>query len=238
MVIPVEIIIDFLDFKTFSIRGKKLLSPEAILIKSVFLIKKSALSISSGVEINFNFLLCANFFKDLGVPVYIADTEAKALMNRSKIIKRKLVQLFGDQAYIDASLNKPFIASQIFNNKVLLQQMNAIVHSKVAKHFANWVKKQESDYVISEAAIIFENGSYKKYDVIITVVAPEDVRLKRVVKRDESSSEKVKAIMKNQWSDKQKTELSDFVITNVNLEDTRLQVGKIHAKILNSATNH
>ena len=180
----------------------------------------------------------ANFFKDLGVPVYIADIEAKALMNRSKIIKRKLIQLFGDQAYIDTSLNKPFIASQIFNNKALLQQMNAIVHPKVAKHFANWVRKQNSDYVISEAAIIFENGSYKKYDVIITVVAPEDVRLKRVVKRDDSSADKVKAIMKNQWSDKQKTELSDFVITNVNLEDTRLQVGKIHTKILNRATNH
>ena len=180
----------------------------------------------------------ANFFKDLGVPIYIADTEAKALMNRSKVIKRKLLKLFGDQAYIDNKLNRPFIASQIFSNKTLLKQMNAIVHPKVAKHFANWVEKQKSAYVISEAAIIFENGSYKKYDYIITVVAPEQVRLNRVLKRDESSKDKVQAIMKNQWTDKQKTELSNFVITNTDLEDTKLQVGKIHKQLLKIAANH
>ena len=180
----------------------------------------------------------ANFFKDLGVPIYIADTEAKALMNRSKVIKRKLLKLFGEQAYVDNKLNKPFIASQIFSNKALLKQMNAIVHPKVAKHFSNWVEKQKAAYVISEAAIIFENGSYKKYDNIITVVAPEEIRLNRVLKRDESSKEKVKAIMKNQWTDKQKTELSDFVITNTDLEDTKHQVGKIHKQLLKITANH
>ncbi|WP_289045338.1 dephospho-CoA kinase [uncultured Olleya sp.] len=179
----------------------------------------------------------ANFFKTLGVPIYIADTEAKALMNRSKIIKRKLIKLFGEQAYIDDKLNKPFVASQIFSNQDLLQQMNAIVHPKVAKHFANWVKKQSTAYVISEAAILFENGSYKKYDYIITVVAPKEVRLKRVLKRDNSSKEKVEAIMNNQWSDNQKIELSDFVINNTNLETTKLEVGKVHKKILKSITN-
>ncbi|AUC76055.1 dephospho-CoA kinase [Olleya sp. Bg11-27] len=180
----------------------------------------------------------ANFFKDLGVPIYIADTEAKALMNRSKVIKRKLLKLFGDQAYIDNKLNRPFIASQIFSNKTLLKEMNAIVHPKVAKHFANWVEKQKSAYVISEAAIIFENGSYKKYDYIITVVAPEQVRLNRVLKRDDSSKDKVQAIINNQWTDKQKTELSNFVITNTDLEDTKLQVGKIHKLLLKIAANH
>jgi len=179
----------------------------------------------------------ANFFKTLGVPIYIADTEAKAIMNRSKIIKRKLIKLFGEQAYIDDKLNKPFVASQIFSNQDLLQQMNAIVHPKVAKHFANWVKKQSTAYVISEAAILFENGSYKKYDYIITVVAPKEVRLKRVLKRDNSSKEKVEAIMNNQWSDNQKIELSDFVINNTNLETTKLEVGKVHKKILKRITN-
>ncbi|WP_397362513.1 dephospho-CoA kinase [Olleya sp. R77988] len=180
----------------------------------------------------------ANFFKKLDIPVYIADVEAKALMNRSKVIKRKLIQLFGDQAYINNSLNKPFIASQIFSNKELLQKMNAIVHPKVARHFEKWVKKQTSKYVISEAAIIFENGSYKKYDYIITVVAPENVRIKRVIQRDDSSKEKVKAIMNNQWSDKQKIERSNFVITNTDLENTKLQVNKIHQELLKSTTNH
>ncbi|WP_339873629.1 dephospho-CoA kinase [Olleya marilimosa] len=178
----------------------------------------------------------ANYFIALNVPVYIADNEAKALMNRSKVIKRKLIKLFGDEAYVDNTLNKPFIASQIFSNQDLLKKMNAIVHPKVAKHFSNWVKKQNVPYVISEVAIIFENGSQGKYDYIITVVAPEQTRLNRVIKRDNSSEAKVKAIMNNQWTDQQKTEHSDFVINNTDLKDTKLQVENIHSKLLKSIT--
>ena len=178
----------------------------------------------------------ANYFIALNVPVYIADIEAKALMNRSKVIKRKLIKLFGDEAYVDNTLNKPFIASQIFSNQDLLKKMNAIVHPKVAKHFSNWVKKQNVPYVISEVAIIFENGSQGKYDYIITVVAPEQTRLNRVIKRDNSSEAKVKAIMNNQWTDQQKTEHSDFIINNTDLKDTKLQVENIHSKLLKSIT--
>lgn len=178
----------------------------------------------------------ANYFKALNVPVYIADFQAKALMNRSKVIKRKLIKLFGDEAYVNHTLNKPFIASQIFSNQDLLKKMNAIVHPKVAKHFSNWVKKQNAPYVISEVAIIFENGSQGKYDYIITVVAPEQTRLNRVIKRDNSSEAKVKAIMNNQWTDQQKTEHSDFVINNTDLKDTKLQVENIHSKLLKSIT--
>ncbi|MBD3889737.1 dephospho-CoA kinase [Olleya marilimosa] len=178
----------------------------------------------------------ANYFKALNVPVYIADVQAKALMNRSKVIKRKLIKLFGDEAYVHNTLNKPFIASQIFSNQDLLKKMNAIVHPKVAKHFSNWVKKQNVPYVISEVAIIFENGSQGKYDYIIIVVAPEQTRLNRVIKRDNSSEAKVKAIMNNQWTDQQKTEHSDFVINNTDLKDTKLQVENIHSKLLKSIT--
>lgn len=174
----------------------------------------------------------AIFFKELGVPIYIADTEAKALMNRSKVIKRKLIALFGDNAYQNGKLNRDFLSKQIFNNKDLLQKMNAIVHPKVASHFKRWVKKQDAPYVISEAAIIFENGSYKKYDYIITVTAPEEVRLKRVMSRDNSSKEKVKSVMNNQWKDEEKIKLSDYVIQNINLEEAKAQVLQIHQNLL------
>ena len=174
----------------------------------------------------------ANFFKELGVPIYIADTEAKALMNRSKVIKRKLIALFGDNAYQNGKLNRDFLSKKIFNNKDLLQKMNAIVHPKVASHFKRWVKKQEAPYVISEAAILFENGSYKKYDYIITVTAPEEVRLKRVMSRDNSSKEKVKSVMNNQWKDEEKIKLSDYVIQNINLEEAKAQVLQIHQNLL------
>ena len=100
----------------------------------------------------------AKWFQSQDIPVYIADKEAKALMNRSKVIKRKLVALFGEDAYKEGKLNREYLASKIFNDKTLLAKMNAIVHPKVASHFNRWLKKQDSPYVIKEAAIIFENN--------------------------------------------------------------------------------
>lgn len=178
----------------------------------------------------------AKMFEEFGIPVYIADTEAKLLMNRSKIIKRKLKQLLGDDAYVDEQLNRTFVASKIFNNKTLLEDVNAIVHPRVAKHFKRWLAKQSAPYIIKEVAVLFENGSYKECDYIITVSAPVEVRIQRVLKRDNSTRTKVNAIIKNQWSDDQRFRYSDFMINNENLDHTKEQVKKIHAKILKSIT--
>ena len=174
----------------------------------------------------------ANMFFELGVPVYIADVEAKKLMNRSKIIKRKLVKLFGDDAYIDNELNKPFVSQKIFSNKDLLEKMNTIVHPKVTTHFKRWIAKQTAPYVIKEAAILFENNNYLQCDAIILVVADKETRIQRVIKRDNTSKAKVKVIMDNQWSDEKKMGLSQFVIKNVTLSNTRKEVENIHKKIL------
>lgn len=174
----------------------------------------------------------ANFFKELEIPVYISDIEAKALMIRSKVIKRKLIQLFGEEAYSSEKLNKSFIANKIFNDKTLLEKMNSIVHPRVGSHFKRWLKKQDAPYVIKEAAIFFENNTYKNLDYIITVIAPETTRIERVISRDNASVKKIKAIINNQWSDDQKIKLSDFVIENIELLETKNQVKKIHQKIL------
>ncbi|RKE95091.1 dephospho-CoA kinase [Ichthyenterobacterium magnum] len=174
----------------------------------------------------------ANMFEELQIPVYIADNEAKLLMNRSKVIRRKLIALFGDEAYILKELNKPFIASKIFSNKAYLEKMNAIVHPKVASHFKRWFKKQTSPYIIKEAAIIFEQNKDSQYDYIITVIANKEERINRVLKRDNTSRKKIEAILKNQLSDKEKIKRSDFVIINNNLEETKNQVLKLHKKLL------
>ncbi len=174
----------------------------------------------------------ANFFKGLNVPVYIADDEAKKLMNVSKILKRKIKKLFGDEAYINDELNRPFIASKIFNDKSLLDKMNAIVHPKVGKHFLKWLEKQEHPYVIKEAAILFENEGYKDCDYIITVIADKQVRIKRILERDNTSTQKINAIMQNQWNDEDRVKLSDFVIVNNTLKNTKEQVFEIHKKLL------
>lgn len=172
------------------------------------------------------------YFMSYGIPVYIADKEAKALMNRSKVIKRKLIKLFGKSAYKDGKLNRSYLASKIFSDKSLLAEMNAIVHPKVASHFKRWLKKQQAPYVLKEAAIIFENSLEHQYNYIITVVADEDLRITRVMKRDDASIEKVKSIIDNQLSDEEKIKKSNFVIVNNDIDRVKQQVEDIHNSIL------
>lgn len=174
----------------------------------------------------------AKQFVSLGIPVYIADEEAKKLMTKSKVIKRKLIQLFGNEVYIDNQLNKKLIANIIFNDKSYLQRMNTIVHPKVANHFKSWVLKQQSPYVIKEVAILFENDGYKQCDFTITVVAPKALRIERLLKRDATTKANIEAIMKNQWTDDEKIKLSNYVIHNINIEEANNQVIEIHNKIL------
>ena len=175
----------------------------------------------------------AKQFNALGIPVYIADDEAKKLMNRSKIIRRKLIALFGNDAYNNNTLNRPFLADKIFNNPSNLEEMNAIVHPKVASHFKRWVNKQNAPYVLKESAILFENNAYKKCNYVITVTAPIEIRIKRLLERDDTSIEKIQAIIKNQWPDNEKVNKSDFVIINTELDKTLQQVLQTHNKILN-----
>jgi dephospho-CoA kinase len=174
----------------------------------------------------------SNMFKDLGVPVYIADIEAKNLMNSSAVIKRKLIDLFGAMAYQNNELNRAYISSKIFNDKVYLEKMNAIIHPKVAEHFKHWLQKQTSLYVIKEAAIIFEHNTQSQYDAIITVIADKDDRINRILKRDNTTKDKILSIMKHQLSDEEKVKMSNFIILNDNLEHTKEQVLKTHNSIL------
>ncbi len=176
----------------------------------------------------------SNMLKDLGVPVYIADLEAKKLMNTSKVIKRKLIDLFGSRAYDNNELNKAFIASKIFNDNTYLEKMNNIVHPKVAVHFKQWLLKQTSKYIVKEAAIIFEHNMQSQYDYIITVIANEEERISRILKRENTTKDKILSIMRHQLSDDEKVKMSDFVIVNDKLEHTKEQVLRIHNSILES----
>ncbi len=174
----------------------------------------------------------SNFFNSYGVPVYYADKEAKALMNRSKIIRRRLIQIFGNQAYKGDVLNRDYLRLKIFNDKALLEQMNNVVHPKVKSHFKRWISRQNSNYILKEVAIIFENNLQSQYDYIITVAADKDLRIQRVIKRDNISKESVLSIIKNQLPDKEKIEQSDFVIFNNNLAEAEQQTKIIHQKLL------
>jgi len=170
----------------------------------------------------------AGFFIQLGVAVYFADEEAKKLMNSSKTIRNKLIQLLGGDAFKNKELNRTYVAEKIFSDEELLQKVNNIVHPEVALHFKKCVKQQKGSYCIKEAAILFESGSYHKCDVIILVKAPEDVRIARVIERDKTTKEEVSSIMAHQWPDSKKEKLADIIIENINLSTTRKRVQEIH----------
>lgn len=178
----------------------------------------------------------ANFFKELGVPIYIADVEAKKIMNTSVSIKKALISWFGEKSYLNNELNRKFIASKVFKDKELLQKLNNIVHPEVDKHFKVWVANQDQSYVIYEAAIIFENNAQSKFDYTILVTAPEDIKVKRVLNRDESTEQEMRNRMKNQWDDSKKEKLANFIIENIDLEDTKSQIYLLHTKLLSLAT--
>lgn len=179
----------------------------------------------------------AGFFKNLAVPVYIADDAGKRLMNTSSEIREKIISIFGNNAYDGNNPNRKFIASKVFNEPDQLKQLNQIIHPAVEADFKAWYQKQYASYVIYEAAILFETGSYKKCDLNILVTAPQKLRIERLQKRDNSSRAEIRQRMDHQWSDEKKSVLADFIIKNDELEQTRLQVQHIHDKILKAGKN-
>lgn len=178
----------------------------------------------------------AKMFQDLGVPVYIADEEAKKLNDTSKTIIKGLKKLLGGTIYsADGKLNRKKMASMIFNDAELLAKVNNLIHPEVAKHFEKWTALQTVPYVLKEAAILFESGSHKNCDKVILVTAPEEIRIKRVMNRDKVSRGEVLSRMKNQWSEEEKRKLSDFIIENTDIAHTYSQVETLHMNLLKNS---
>ncbi|WP_317129246.1 dephospho-CoA kinase [Maribacter algarum] len=174
----------------------------------------------------------ANFFKELGVPIYNSDKEARKLMRTSKKVKNAIIELLGEEAFTGKKLNKTLISDKIFNNKKLLQKLNSIVHPAVRAHFVKWEKKQDAPYVIQETALIFENKSQDFYDKIILVVALEAQRIQRVSERDGISEEQVQNRLMNQLEDVEKIPFADYVIENTNLSKTKKEVNRVNKALL------
>tara|TARA_B110000037_G_scaffold63617_1_gene77744 strand:- start:13 stop:609 length:597 start_codon:yes stop_codon:yes gene_type:complete len=174
----------------------------------------------------------AHMFKLLGVPVFNSDEEAKVLMDNSVVIKQELIQLLGKNSYKNGTLNKPYIATKIFQDKALLKELNAIVHPRVAAAFDAWVLNQTTPYVLKEVAILFETGAQVLVDLIITVTAPIEMRIERVIRRDKKSKKDVELIIENQLPDSEKINKSHYIIENKTRFTTEKKVLEIHNKIL------
>lgn len=178
----------------------------------------------------------AKFFKDFNIPVYIADDAGKKIMTSAEV-RGQVIALLGEQAYKNEIPDKKNIASQVFTSAGKLEKLNQIIHPAVEKDFEAWKEKQSAPYLIYEAAILFETGSYKKCDAVILVTAPREDRILRLQKRDESTLEEIEARIANQWPDERKRSLADFEVVNQNLTFTKEQVRNLHEILLKPSKN-
>jgi dephospho-CoA kinase len=178
----------------------------------------------------------AKILEVLGFPVFYSDQEAKKLMEHDDNIIEKLKNCFGSSIYINQQLNRSSLASKVFQNEVLLEKLNNIVHPAVRNAFDKWTMIQKKSIVINEAAILFETGAYQSFDKVILVTAPENIRMNRVMTRDNITKEQVIERMKNQWSDDKKIPLADHVIINDESTPVLPQIEKIIIALNNLAT--
>lgn len=167
----------------------------------------------------------------LGHPVFYSDNVAKELIESDPIIIQGLTNLIGKELY-DGGFQKHILAQKIFNNSEIKQKVNQIIHPRVRLAFNVWKAAQNSPLVFNEAAILFETGMYKKYDAVILVTAPQSIKMKRVISRDGSSEDDVKARMNNQWTDEEKIKLTDFIIVNDDKLPVLPQVDNVISNIL------
>jgi dephospho-CoA kinase len=169
----------------------------------------------------------ANHFRVAGIPVYIADDEARKIM-QSDEINAEIKKNFGDTVFDNGILNREKLSGIVFNDPEKLKLLNAIIHPAVKKHFSSWIlNHKNTPYIIYEAAILFESGSYKDCDIIITVTAPLESRIQRVIQRDRTTRENVLSRINMQWNDEKRIEKSDFVIENDTTEIAKSAVDKI-----------
>lgn len=158
--------------------------------------------------------IVAKLFELLGVPIYYADEAAKTLMNKNPLIKKQLIHHFGEQSYINGTLNRAWLAAKVFNHPEQLKLLNSIVHPIVINEGTIWMNSQSAPVVMKEAAIFFESGSNTAMDYMIGVYAPKALRIERVMKRDKIPEQDVIGRMSRQMDEEEKMKRCDYIIQN------------------------
>jgi dephospho-CoA kinase len=176
-------------------------------------------------------------FSVLGIPVFSADAVAKEVMDIDTGIILRINTIAGKNLYTGGSLDRAELAKLIFNNNRLLEKVNSLIHPVVFNRFREWERKQNAPYVIMEAAILFESGASKVVDRIVTVVAPIEERVNRVIHRSNLTREQVMERMRNQMDDDERIKKSDYVIQNSEDDMIIPSVIRIHEDILEHVNN-
>jgi dephospho-CoA kinase len=157
-------------------------------------------------------------FEELGAKVIYSDELAKEIMENDESLKKKIKKIFGEKSYIGGKLNRKFIADIIFSSDEKRKLLESIVHPAVIKRILSDLKKIADEgkynFVIVEAALIFESGFDKELDYVLVVDADDEIKIKRIMERDKCSKEEVLKRMRAQLDSKIKRELADMVIIN------------------------
>jgi len=180
--------------------------------------------------------MVCQLFALLGVPVFYSDLVSKEILEKDPEVRNSVISLFSEKAFNGSVPERAFLASKVFNNEAELMALNAILHPKVRERFEQWCTQQNSEYVLNEAAILFEAGSHKMLDAVIVVSAPDELRIDRVMKRDGVSKEAVLERMSKQMPQDEKVDLADHVIMNKGTTSLIEQVQKVHREILEYGT--
>lgn len=184
----------------------------------------------------------SKLFELMGIPVFYADDAAKILMVTDEVLIAGIKQTFGAESYLDdKTLNRKHIADIVFNDDAQLAKLNTLVHPAVFRAFDAWAKEEVKDdvpYVLKEAAVLFESGSYKFCDKTILVSAPLELRIKRVMHRDNITRQEVLNREARQFSEEKKMQLADYVIKNDESELVIPQVLKLHELFMSLVNGH
>ena len=172
-----------------------------------------------------------------GVALYDADSRAKELMSTSEALRSKLIENFGAETFNADGLNRQYLAAKVFNDAEQLHLLNSLVHPAVIADFEAWAESQEGQYVVFESAILFEAGLEDRVDVVVAVMAPETVRVERVMARDGHTREQVVARIKNQMSDDERSDRAKYSIVNIDIEELEEDVEQLHRR-LSSDSQH
>ena len=172
-----------------------------------------------------------DILRELDVAVYNSDVRAKELMMESVSLRQALVERFGEDVYNAEGLNRAYLAQRVFGSASELEALNAIVHPAVMADFDAWAEAQQGNYVVLESAILFEAQLENRVDVVVSVMAPESLRVERAMQRDGASREQIVARIKAQMSDDERSDRSKYAIVNIDLEELREEVEQLHRRL-------
>ncbi len=178
----------------------------------------------------------AKMFGELGIPVIDADVLAREVVEPGTPGLARIVEAFGDHV-LDAGgrLDRKRLADVVFEDAEARAKLNGILHPLIGAAGAQRIaalQDTSAPYIIYEAALLVETGSYKAFSALVVVSASESVQKARLEERDRFTADETVARIASQLPLAEKTAVADYVIVNdADLAATRSQVAAVHEKL-------